>query len=43
MSQWWHAAALQYGVTRHRLRDILTEGDRWDIVHICGHGEPPAS
>lgn len=29
---------LQYGVTRQRLRELLEEGDGWDIVHFSGHG-----
>jgi hypothetical protein len=32
--------ALQYGVTRDRLRDILDDGEGWDIIHISGHGVP---
>jgi tetratricopeptide (TPR) repeat protein len=31
---------LQYGVTRDRLRDVLTEAEGWDIIHISGHGAP---
>jgi hypothetical protein len=31
---------LQYGVTRERLRDVLTEDEGWDIIHISGHGSP---
>ena len=31
---------LQYGVTRNALRDILEEGEGWDIVHFSGHGLP---
>jgi hypothetical protein len=31
---------LQYGVTRDRLRNMLTEGEGWDLVHISGHGGP---
>jgi len=31
---------LQYGVTRDRLRDILADGEGWDIVHVSGHGSP---
>ncbi len=31
---------LQYGVTRDRLRDVLEEGEGWDIIHISGHGAP---
>jgi tetratricopeptide (TPR) repeat protein len=27
---------LQYGVTRDKVRDILTEG--WDLIHFSGHG-----
>jgi tetratricopeptide (TPR) repeat protein len=32
--------ALQYGVTRGKLRGILAEGEGWDIIHISGHGVP---
>jgi tetratricopeptide (TPR) repeat protein len=32
--------ALQYGVTRDKLRGILAEGGGWDIIHIAGHGAP---
>ncbi|MBO0805289.1 MAG: CHAT domain-containing protein [Nocardiopsaceae bacterium] len=31
---------LQYGVTRDRLRDVLTEAEGWDIIHVSGHGAP---
>ena len=31
---------LQYGVTREALREVLTDGDGWDIIHISGHGRP---
>ena len=31
---------LQYGVTRKALRDVLADGEGWDIVHISGHGRP---
>jgi CHAT domain len=31
---------LQYGVTRSRLREVLSDGEGWDIVHISGHGSP---
>jgi tetratricopeptide (TPR) repeat protein len=31
---------LQYGVTRERLRDVLEDGDGWDLIHISGHGLP---
>jgi hypothetical protein len=31
---------LQYGVTRQRLRDVLTEAESWDVIHISGHGAP---
>ena len=31
---------LQYGVTRQLLKDVLTEAEGWDIVHISGHGSP---
>ena len=29
---------LQYGVTREHLKKAAQSGDRWDIVHISGHG-----
>jgi len=29
---------LQYGVTREALRDVLADGEGWDVVHISGHG-----
>jgi hypothetical protein len=31
---------LQYGVTRERLEDVLTEAEGWDVIHISGHGAP---
>ncbi len=31
---------LQYGVTRDSLRDVLQEGDGWDLLHFSGHGLP---
>ncbi len=31
---------LQYGATRDTLRDVLEDGDGWDIVHFSGHGMP---
>ena len=31
---------LQYGVTRSSLREVLAEGEGWDIIHISGHGAP---
>ena len=31
---------LQYGVTRNRLREILSEAEGWDIIHVSGHGSP---
>jgi CHAT domain len=31
-------SVLQYDVTRDRLRDMLEDGDGWDIVHFSGHG-----
>jgi tetratricopeptide (TPR) repeat protein len=34
------AQVLQYGVTRDRLRDLLAQGEGWDVVHISGHGAP---
>jgi len=29
---------LQYGVTREALREVLEEGEGWDIMHFSGHG-----
>ncbi|MCX6626177.1 MAG: CHAT domain-containing protein, partial [Candidatus Solibacter sp.] len=29
---------LQYGVTRDSLKQILEEGEGWDVVHFSGHG-----
>jgi hypothetical protein len=29
---------LQYGVTRERLRDVLEQGEGWDVIHFSGHG-----
>jgi tetratricopeptide (TPR) repeat protein len=31
---------LQYGATRERLADVLTEAEGWDVIHISGHGAP---
>jgi hypothetical protein len=31
---------LQYGVTKARLRDVLSDGQGWDLIHISGHGRP---
>jgi len=31
---------LQYGVSRQRLRDVLEEGEGWDVIHVAGHGVP---
>ena len=31
---------LQYGVTRGRLRDVLQDGEGWDVIHFSGHGKP---
>jgi tetratricopeptide (TPR) repeat protein len=31
---------LQYGVTRAAVRDALSDGEGWDIIHISGHGRP---
>ena len=31
---------LQYGVTRDRLREVLADGEGWDVIHISGHGSP---
>jgi tetratricopeptide (TPR) repeat protein len=31
---------LQYGVTRESLRDVLEDGDGWDVIHFSGHGQP---
>jgi hypothetical protein len=33
---------LQYGVTRDRLRDVLEQGEGWDVIHFSGHGMPGA-
>lgn len=32
--------ALQYGVTRQRLREVLQEEEGWDLIHVSGHGAP---
>ncbi|WSN37404.1 ATP-binding protein [Streptomyces sp. NBC_01334] len=29
---------LQYGVTRRRLRDVVNDGQGWDILHVSAHG-----
>jgi tetratricopeptide (TPR) repeat protein len=29
---------VQYGVTRDALRDMLEEGEGWDVLHFSGHG-----
>jgi hypothetical protein len=29
---------LQYGVTREALRNLLKDGEGWDLVHFSGHG-----
>jgi hypothetical protein len=29
---------LQYGVTRDSLKQVLADGDGWDVVHFSGHG-----
>ncbi|HTW27593.1 MAG TPA: hypothetical protein VME92_10730 [Acetobacteraceae bacterium] len=31
---------LQYGVTRDRLREVLEQGEGWDVIHFSGHGLP---
>lgn len=31
---------LQYGATRERLREVLEDGEGWDVVHFSGHGLP---
>jgi tetratricopeptide (TPR) repeat protein len=31
---------LQYGVTRARLTETLSEAGGWDVIHIAGHGAP---
>ncbi|MHC4917298.1 MAG: CHAT domain-containing protein, partial [Planctomycetota bacterium] len=31
---------LQYGVTRDALREVLEEGEGWDVMHFSGHGLP---
>jgi CHAT domain len=33
---------LQYGVTRNRLRNVLEQGEGWDVIHFSGHGLPGA-
>jgi tetratricopeptide (TPR) repeat protein len=33
---------LQYGVTRDSLRQVLEEGEGWDVIHFSGHGLPGA-
>jgi hypothetical protein len=35
-----HVRALQYGVTRDRLQDVLADDEGWDAIHISGHGSP---
>jgi hypothetical protein len=32
--------ALQYGVTRQQLREVLQEEEGWDLIHVSGHGTP---
>ncbi|MFR0359258.1 CHAT domain-containing protein [Streptomyces sediminimaris] len=32
--------AVQYGVTRERLRAVLQRRDGWDLIHVSGHGRP---
>jgi hypothetical protein len=29
---------LQYGVTRESLKQVLEEGEGWDVIHFSGHG-----
>jgi hypothetical protein len=29
---------LQYGVTRQRLQEVLSDGRGWDVLHVSGHG-----
>ncbi len=29
---------VQYGATRHRLREIAEAGAGWDVLHLSGHG-----
>jgi len=29
---------IQYGVTRDALREVLEEGEGWDVMHFSGHG-----
>lgn len=29
---------LQYGVTRDMLREVLEDGEGWDVMHFSGHG-----
>jgi hypothetical protein len=33
---------LQYGVTRDSLREVLEQGEGWDVIHFSGHGQPGA-
>jgi tetratricopeptide (TPR) repeat protein len=33
---------LQYGVTRDSLKQVLEEGEGWDVIHFSGHGLPGA-
>ena len=31
---------VQYGVTREILRDVMEDGEGWDVMHFSGHGLP---
>jgi len=31
---------LQYGVTREAFREVVEEGEGWDLIHFSGHGLP---
>lgn len=33
---------LQYGVTRESLKQVLEDGEGWDVIHFSGHGLPGA-
>nr|WP_294508146.1 CHAT domain-containing protein [uncultured Rhodopila sp.] len=33
---------LQYGVTRDSLKQVLEDGEGWDVIHFSGHGLPGA-
>jgi tetratricopeptide (TPR) repeat protein len=33
---------LQYGVTRDSMKQVLEDGEGWDVIHFSGHGLPGA-